>query len=87
MQQHVVLEVGLLAEAPVADVTLEWPRAVVYIHVALEITGRREGLGAEAALVGLLLYTHTGVHTCRVMSQKGQGGCVGYGVVQGKQEG
>lgn len=50
-----VLEVGLLGEAAGADVAFEGPRATVHVHVRLEITGRGERLGAQAALVGLLL--------------------------------
>lgn len=44
MQEEVVLEVGVFAEASVAYVTLEGPGPVVYIHVGLEISGGREGL-------------------------------------------
>jgi hypothetical protein len=56
----VVLEVGVFAEPPVADVALEWPGPVVNVHVRLEVPWRREGLGAQTALVGLLLQqTHT----------------------------
>ena len=56
VEQHVVLEVGLLAEAPVTDVTLEWPRAIVHVHMALQVPGGGERLGAQAALVRLLLH-------------------------------
>ena len=50
-----VLEVGLLREPAAAHVTLEGPGAVVDVHVALEVAGSREGLGAQLALVRLLL--------------------------------
>jgi len=56
----VVLEIGVFAETAVADVTLEGPRAVVHIHVRLEVAGRRERLGAQLALVRLLLRTQRG---------------------------
>lgn len=52
-----VLEVGLLAEASVADVALKGPRPTVYVHVALEVAGCWEGFGAKCALVRLLLRT------------------------------
>lgn len=55
VQEQVVLEVGVFAEAPVADVAFERPRAVVDVHVRLEVARRRERLGAQTALVGLLL--------------------------------
>ena len=55
VQKQVVLQVGLLGEAAAADVALEGPRAVVHVHVALEVARRREGLGAQLALVRLLL--------------------------------
>lgn len=51
-----ILQVGLFRESPRANVTLEGPRATVHVHVRLEITGRRERLGAQAALVWLLLF-------------------------------
>lgn len=55
MQEEMVLEIGLLAEAPVANMTLKWPGAAVNVHVALEVTGRWERFGAQRALVRLLL--------------------------------
>ena len=55
MQQEVILEVGLLAEPPVADVTLEGPRAGVHVRVGLEVSRRGKRLGAHGALVRLLL--------------------------------
>ena len=55
MQKQVVLEVGLLGEATAADMTLERPRAVVDVHVALQVARCREGLGAQLTLVRLLL--------------------------------
>lgn len=56
MQEEVILQVRLFGEASGADVALEGPRTVVDVHVRLEITGRREGLGAEAALVRFVLF-------------------------------
>lgn len=56
MQEQVVLEVRVLAEAARADVALERPRAAVHVHVRLEVARRREGLGAQGALVRLLLH-------------------------------
>lgn len=55
MQEEVVLEVGVFAEASVADVTLEGPGAVVDVHVGLEISGGWERLRAQTALVRLFL--------------------------------
>ena len=55
MQKEVVLEVRLFGEAAAADMTLEGPRAIVDIHVTFQVTGGREGLGAELALVRLFL--------------------------------
>jgi hypothetical protein len=51
----VVLEVGLFAESPTTDVTLEWPGSVVDEHVTAEVPGGRERLGARGAFVGLFL--------------------------------
>ena len=56
MQEEVVLEVGLLAEAPVTDVTAEGPGAAVDVHVTPQVTRRGERLGAQRALMGLLLH-------------------------------
>ena len=50
-----IFEIGLFAEAPVADVALEGPGARVDVGVRLEIAGSRERLGAHRALVRLLL--------------------------------
>lgn len=50
-----VLEIRVFAETAVADVTLEGPGAVMDVHVRLEVSGRGEGLGAQTALVRLLL--------------------------------
>ncbi len=50
-----VLEVGLLAEPPVADMALEGPRPGVDVGVRLQIARGGEGLRAHGALVGLLL--------------------------------
>ena len=52
---HVVPQVCLLAEAPVADLALVGPGPGVYIHVALQIPGGGEGFGTQQALVRLLL--------------------------------
>ena len=59
MKQHVIAKVRLFAEAAAADVTLEGPRAVVHVHVALEVSGGRERLGAQRTLVRLLLQQRT----------------------------
>ncbi len=50
-----VLEIGLLAESPMADVALEGPGARVHVRVRLEIAGGGEGFGAHCAFVRLLL--------------------------------
>ena len=55
MEEQVVLEVGVLAEAAVADVTFERPRTAVDVHVRLEIPRRRERLGAQRTLVWFIL--------------------------------
>ena len=52
---HVVPQVCLLTEAPVADLALVGPGACVHIHVALQIPGGGEGFGTQQALVRLLL--------------------------------
>ena len=52
---HVVPQVCLLAEAPVADLALVGPGACVHIHVALQIPWGGEGFGTQQALVRLLL--------------------------------
>jgi hypothetical protein len=51
----VVLEVGVLAEPPVADVALEGPGPIVDIHVRFKVPWRWERLGAKSTLVGLFL--------------------------------
>lgn len=55
MKQNVVFQVGLLAESPVTNVALERPGAVMDVHMAAEVPGGGEGLGAQRTLVGLLL--------------------------------
>ena len=52
---HVVPQVGLLAEAPMTHLTPEGPGPRVHIHVALQVSGGREGFGTQQALVRLLL--------------------------------
>lgn len=63
MQEQVVLEVGVLGEAPRTDVTLEGPRTGMDVHVRTEIARRREGFTAETAFVGLVLQKRSCV-TC-----------------------
>ncbi|KAH3841551.1 hypothetical protein DPMN_115017 [Dreissena polymorpha] len=55
VEQQVVLEVRLLAESPVADITAIRPRSVMHVHMRAQVPGRREGLVAKAAFVGLIL--------------------------------
>ena len=55
MKQNVVFQVGLLAESPVTNVALERPGAIMDVHMAAEVPGGWEGLGAQRTLVGLLL--------------------------------
>ena len=55
MEEEMVLEVRHLAETSVANVTPVRPRPVVDVHVRFEVTGRREGLLAQLALVRLFL--------------------------------
>lgn len=47
MQQHVVLEVGLLAEAAVTRLALVRPRSAMYIHVALEVSRSWKRFGTQ----------------------------------------
>ena len=58
VEEEVVLEVGLLAESSVADLTFEGPGAVVDVHVRSEVAGRGEGLRAETAFVRFFLRFH-----------------------------
>jgi len=52
----VVLEIGVLAESSVAEVTPEWPGSAVYVHVTLQIARGRKRLRTQLTLVGLLLF-------------------------------
>ena len=56
VEEQVVLEVGVFAETATAHVAFERPRPAVDVHVRFQITRRRERLGAEGALVRLLLF-------------------------------
>ena len=42
-----ILQVGLLAEAPGADGASVGPGAGVHVHVRLKVTRRGKGLGAQ----------------------------------------
>lgn len=42
VEEHVILQVGGLAEAAAADVTSERPQSVVHVHVALQVAWRRK---------------------------------------------
>jgi propanediol dehydratase small subunit len=42
VEEEMILEVRLLAEASRADVTLERPRSAVHVHVRAQIAGRWE---------------------------------------------
>lgn len=42
MKQHVILQVGRFTEATAANVTSEWPEPIMHVHVALQVTRRRE---------------------------------------------
>ncbi len=55
VQEEVVLQVGDLAEPPVANRASVRPRPVVDVHVGLEVARGGERLLAQLALVGLLL--------------------------------
>ena len=50
-----VLEVGEFGEPAVAHLTLVGPAAVMHLHVGLEVARGGERLGAQGALVRLLL--------------------------------
>ena len=50
-----VLQVGLLRESPVADRTFERPVSVVDVRMCFQVTGSREGLATEVALMRLVL--------------------------------
>lgn len=58
VQKEVIFQIGVLGKTAGADVALERPRAAVHVHVRLEIAGRWERLGAQIALVRLLLQRH-----------------------------
>ena len=45
VKEEMVLQVCLFAEAAVTHLALVRPRAVVDVHVTLQIAGRRKGLG------------------------------------------
>lgn len=55
MEEEVIFQIGVLAETAGADVAFEWPGAAVNVHVRFEVSGSRERLGAEGALVRLFL--------------------------------
>ena len=59
VQEEVVPQVGGLAEAPAAHRAAVRPRPAVDVRVRPQVPRRGEGLPADAALVGLLLTTHT----------------------------
>lgn len=50
-----ILQVGVLAEPPIADVAFKGPGPVVNIHVRFEVPRCGERLGAQSTLVRLLL--------------------------------
>ena len=55
MEEEVVLEVGVFAEATRTDVALERPRAAVHVHVRFEVARCRERFAAQGAFVWLFL--------------------------------
>jgi len=55
VQKKMILEIGLLAEASIADGTLVRPVAVVDVSVGLQVTGCWKRLSTHVALVGLVL--------------------------------
>lgn len=55
VQKEVIFQIGVLGKASGADVAFERPRAAVHVHMGLKIAGRWERLGAQIALVRLLL--------------------------------
>lgn len=68
VQEEVIFQIGVLGKASGADVAFERPRSAVHVHMGLEIAGRRERLGAQIALVRLLLQRH------KEDMEKGKGG-------------
>jgi hypothetical protein len=55
VQEQVVLEIGVFAETPVADMALEGPGPIVDVHMRFEVSWCRERLGAQTTLMGLFL--------------------------------
>lgn len=55
MQKKMVLQVGLLAEASIANRALEGPASVVDVGMSFEITGRRKRLSANIAFMRFVL--------------------------------
>lgn len=56
MQKQMILQIGVLGEPSRAYVALVRPGAAVHVHMGLEVSGRRERLRTETALVGFLLW-------------------------------
>lgn len=55
VQEEMILQIGVFRESSGANVTLERPWSAVNVHVRLEVTWCWERLGAQTALMGLLL--------------------------------
>lgn len=55
VEEEVVAQIGLFAEAALADMALEGPAATVNVHVRFQIARRRKRFVAHGALVRLLL--------------------------------
>lgn len=54
-----VLQIGVLAETPRTDVTLERPRPAVHVHVRFQVSRSRERFRTQGALVGFFLFEKT----------------------------
>jgi len=55
MEQHVIFQVGRLAETTTANVTSERPQSVMYIHMTLQVTRRRKWFWTLRTFVWFLL--------------------------------
>jgi len=55
MEQHVIFQVGRLAETTTANVTSERPQSIMYIHMTLQVTRRRKWFWTLRTFVWFLL--------------------------------
>ena len=55
MQKKMVFQICLLAESPMAHVTLKWPGSGVHVRVRFEIAWSWKGFGTHCAFVWFFL--------------------------------